>query len=229
MNYKDISQENVDNHIDRIIDVVDEIVENGIGKVTILTGGNACGKSVVRKLLPGHLADKLGIERKKAGGLVCSTSMQLRTSGSSNAGIIESGMARLTNDLPWLSTSEQTISLVQGLFKQCVEKGEKTEDDRKHYIVIDELEIGMSKETQLGACIWLNEILKDNLSDTLGVLIITHSDTVVQNIRFDNFINIDCMTCDEWVNREVVPVMPDELDKWASALFRGIRDREKKN
>jgi archaellum biogenesis ATPase FlaH len=227
MNYKDISQENVDNHINRIIDVVDEIVENGVGKVTILTGGNASGKSVIRKLLAGHLADKLGIERKKADGLVCSTSMQLRTSGSSNYDIIASGMARMSADLPWLSTSEQTVNLVQQLFNSCVEKVE--DESEKKFIVIDELEIGMSKETQLGACIWLNEILKDNLSNTLGVLIITHSDTAVQNVRFDNFINIDGMTCDEWMNREVVPVMPDELDKWASALFRGIRDREKKN
>lgn len=226
MNYKDTSKENIDNHIDRIIDVVDEIVENGIGKVTILTGGNACGKSVIRKLLPARLSGKLGIDTKEAGHLVCSTSMQLRTSGSSNYDIIASGMARMSADLPWLSTSEQTINLVQQLFDSCV----KVEDEsKKKFIVIDELEIGMSKETQLGACIWLNKIIKENKEKILGVLVITHSDTVVQNIESDNFINIDGMNREEWINREIAPVMPDDLSAWASALFGGIRDREKRS
>ena len=226
MNYKDTSKENIDAHIDRIIDVVDEIVENGIGKVTVLTGGNACGKSVIRKLLPGSLSGKLGIDKGEAGHLVCSTSMQLRTSGSSNYGIIASGMARMSADLPWLSTSEQTVNLVQQLFDNCV----KVEDEsKKKFIVIDELEIGMSKETQLGACIWLNKIIKENKEKILGVLVITHSDTVVQNIESDNFINIDGMNREEWITREITPVMPDELSAWATALFCGIRDREKKN
>lgn len=226
MNYKDTSKENIDAHIDRIIDVVDEIVENGIGKVTILTGGNACGKSVIRKLLPARLSDKLGIDKGEVGHRVCSTSMQLRTSGSSNYDIIASGMARMSADLPWLSTSEQTINLVQQLFDSCV----KVEDEsKKKFIVIDELEIGMSKETQLGACIWLNKIIKENKERILGVLVITHSDTVVQNIESDNFVNIDGMTREEWIDREITPVMPDELSAWATALFVGIRNREKKS
>lgn len=227
MNYKDTSKESINAHIDRIIDVVEEIVENGIGKVTILTGGNACGKSVIRKLLPARLSNKLGIDKKEAGHLVCSTSMQLRTSGSSNYNIIASGMGRMSADLPWLSTSEQTIHLVQQLFSSCVEKVE--DESKKKFIVIDELEIGMSKETQLGACIWLNQIIKENKERILGVLVITHSDTVVQNIESDNFINIDGMNREEWINREIIPVMPDELSAWATELFCGIRDREKKS
>ena len=37
----------------------------------------------------------------------------------------------------------------------------------------------------------LQQIIKENKEKILGVLIITHSDTVVQNIESDIFINID--------------------------------------
>ena len=224
MNYKDTSKENIDNHIDRIIDVVDEIE---LGKVNILTGGNTSGKSVIRKLLPSALAKRLGYDAKRANYIVASTSMQFRTSGSSNESIIESGMGRMTADLPWLSTSEQTLDLVEGLMKNCIKDGE--DESKKRFVVIDELEIGMSKEVQLGACIWLNELLKENMDKLLGVLIITHSDVVVKGINHDKFISIDGMTEDEWINREIVPVNPKDLDAWASALYKGIRDRERRN
>lgn len=60
MNYKDISKKNLNKHIDRLIDILDEIE---IGKITILTGGNATGKSVIRKLLNLKLMKKTGSSR----------------------------------------------------------------------------------------------------------------------------------------------------------------------
>ena len=59
MDYKDISEEHLNDHVDRIIDICREVP---LHKVTILTGGNACGKSVIRKQLALFIPDKLDEE-----------------------------------------------------------------------------------------------------------------------------------------------------------------------
>jgi energy-coupling factor transporter ATP-binding protein EcfA2 len=218
MDYKDISKKNLNNHIDRLIDILDEIET---GKITILTGGNATGKSVIRKLLNCHLMKKLGCDN----GVVSSISMQMRvnTPGS----LLGTGLDSMMKDLPWESTSEHTVCLLEGLLDVF---NESEGNGGKRFLVIDELETGMSKEVQAGTCIWLNEILNpETVRDkTYGVLLITHSDTVVRTIRHDSFINIDGMTEEEWLNREIVPVTPDELKNWSSALYAAIGKREKK-
>lgn len=217
MNYKDISQETIDNHIDRIIDVTESIET---GKVTILTGGNASGKSVIRKLLNTRLSKKLG---KKS--VTSSVSMELRTSG--NAGLMGTGLDHMHSDLPWTSTGEHTIDLVCNLLKSNT--SEKMADENRRYLVLDEVETGMSREVLLGICNLLNSEMDRILKNSYGVLLITHSNDVVRNVKHDVFINIEGMTEEEWLNREIVPVDPEDIKQWASALFRGIRKREKSN
>lgn len=218
MNYKDISKKNLNNHIDRLIDILDEIE---IGKITILTGGNATGKSVIRKLLSCHLMERLGSNKS----VVSSVSMQLRTNTPDS--LLGTGLDSIMADLSWESTSEHTVDLLKGMLKNY---SSDSDVPQKRFLIIDELEIGMSKEVQAGTCIWLNEILDpETVRDkTYGVLLITHSDTVVRTVRHDSFINIDGMTEEEWLNREIVPVTPDELKNWSSALYAAIGKREKK-
>ena len=48
MNYKDTSKETLNKHINHILDICDSIP---VDKITILTGGNALGKSLIRKQL----------------------------------------------------------------------------------------------------------------------------------------------------------------------------------
>lgn len=218
MNYKDISKKNLNNHIDRLIDILDEIE---IGKITILTGGNATGKSVIRKLLNLKLMEKTGSDKS----VVSSISMQMRVNTPDS--LLGTGLDSMMKDLPWESTSEHTVCLLEGLLDVF---NESEGNGGKRFLVIDELETGMSKEVQAGTCIWLNEILNpETVRDkTYGVLLITHSDTVVRTVRHDSFINIDGMTEEEWLNREIVPVTPDELKNWSSALYAAIGKREKK-
>lgn len=215
MNYKDISEKSIDNHIDRIIDVTESIET---GKVTILTGGNASGKSVVRKLLNARLAEKLGKP-----SVTSSVSMELRTSG--NSGLMGTGLDHMHSDLPWTSTGEHTLDLVCNLLKSNA--SEKMAEENRRYIIIDELETGLSKEVLLGVCNLLNTEMDNILKNSYGVLLITHSDEVVTKVKHDVFINIDGLTEEEWLNREIVPVSPDDLREWALALFRGIRKRQK--
>lgn len=216
--YKNTTQENLDNHIDNLLDVLDDIE---IGKVTVLTGGNATGKSVIRKLLTSKIIETLNTGNRS---VVSSVSMQLRTSTPDS--LLGSGLDSMMRDVPWLCTSAHTISLLDGLTKNFVED---LEDCKKRFLVIDELEIGMSKELQLGTCLWLNDIFSKILKNTYGILIITHSDIVVSNIKHDKFINIEGMSEEEWLNREIKPVSPEDLKKWSSALHRAIAAREKKS
>jgi len=216
--YKNTTQENLDNHIDNLLDVLDGIE---IGKVTVLTGGNATGKSVIRKLLTSKIMETLGTGNRS---VVSSVSMQLRT-GTPDS-LLGSGLDSMMRDVPWSSTSEHTVTLLDGMTKNFTED---LEDCKKRFLVIDELEIGMSKELQLGTCLWLNDVISKILKNTYGILIITHSDIVVSNIKHDKFINIEGMSEEEWLNREIKPVSPEDLRNWSSALHRAIAAREKKS
>ena len=78
MDYKNISEKNINEHIDNIINIAESIELN---KVTILTGGNGCGKSVVRKLLTSIIKEKVkAIYNEEINTpLVASVSMETRT------------------------------------------------------------------------------------------------------------------------------------------------------
>lgn len=212
--YKDTSKEHLDAHIDHLIDIMDEIEPN---KVTVLTGGNALGKSLIRKQLVFTLDRKLtdlGIEHDKK-HIIASTSMQLRTENRPEFGALSSAM----HDLPWCSTSESSLHCLNQLLRE--------DRDEKRFYVIDELEIGMSREAQVGVTQFLNEKMKNFMNKTWGVLIITHSADVVRSIKHDKFINIEGLTEEQWLNREIEPLDPEVLSTWATELFCAIRDREK--
>ena len=58
MNYKDTSEETLNKHINHILDICDSIP---VDKITILTGGNALGKSLIRKQLAFYISNKKDI------------------------------------------------------------------------------------------------------------------------------------------------------------------------
>ncbi|WQJ51967.1 MAG: hypothetical protein [Hatfieldvirus porci] len=211
MDYKDISSEHLNAHVDRIIDICHEIP---LHKVTVLTGGNACGKSVIRKQLAIHVPNKLDEECIAHNDVtVASTSMQLRTENRADWGAFSS----VTHDMPWNATSQSTLNMLTKLL----------EVESPRFFVIDELEIGMSEELQLGFCTMINALIPELLKKHFGILVITHSRTVVKNIKHDTFINIEGMSEDEWVNREIVPIDPENLNTWAHKLYNTIKDRSK--
>ena len=211
MDYKDISSEHLNAHVDRIIDICQEIP---LHKVTVLTGGNACGKSVIRKQLAIHVPNKLDEEGIAHNDVtVASASMQLRTENHAGWGAFSS----ITHDLPWDATSRSTLNMITKLL----------EVKESRFLVIDELEIGMSEELQLGFCNMINALIPELLKKHFGVLVITHSRIVVKNIKHDTFINIEGMSEYEWVNRNIVPIDPEDLNTWALKLYKTIKDRSK--
>jgi ABC-type Mn2+/Zn2+ transport system ATPase subunit len=118
--------------------------------------------------------------------------------------------------LEWLATSQNTIHTIDCVFNS------KNPD----FIVIDEPEIGLGEELQLGMAEYLNEKIK---AVTCGVLIITHSKHIVKNLIHDDFINLEKMNETDWLNREIKPVAVAEFKEYAESLFIAIRDRINSN
>jgi hypothetical protein len=62
----------------------------------------------------------------------------------------------------------------------------------------------------------------------MGILIITHSKLIAKNIIFDDFINLDGFTYDEWINRTPKKLSLDDFKEFSDGMFTHIRDLNKK-
>lgn len=186
-----------EDHLNHLIDLRDEI---SLDKITILTGGNGKGKSLIRKQVLG-ICQRDGVRS-------WSVSMDDR------AGVDGSRMMVFTRDCEWLPTSINTFDSIQRFY-----------ESENTFGIFDEIEIGMSEESQLGVALYINKHLEEFRKNNRGLLIITHSKHLVRNINADVFLNIEGMSRDEWLNREIIPTDFEELDKDSSALFREVQRR----
>ena len=195
-------------HIDRLIKIAESIE---LGKLTILTGSNGSGKSVIRKLLPTRIQEKLGKDSPER--LVSSLSFMSRCSLNSMCGI------NFLRDSEWTSTGDNTLNLLKSIINH---------DER--FIVLDEVELGMGEELQLSIANYINSIKDEVLKKSYGLLVITHSRIVAKTLKEDAFFNIDGIeTKEQWLNREIVPTDLDKFEKDCDELFVAIRDRSQKN
>lgn len=203
---------NIEDHIDNLIDIRDSIKLN---EVTILTGDNATGKSVIRKTLWKHINDLLGIEEQKS--FVSDISMERRTGLHPEMG----GGGIFLRDCGWTPTSMETYRFIKGVFQAL--------NNNKRFIVLDEPEIGASKEVQKAFAKYINNFYDDihDNNKCYGLLVITHSDEIIKNLKCDNFLNIQGLTKEEYLNREIKDIDLEELEKFSLDLFCGIRDRNK--
>lgn len=205
---KTITKENVSDHVDDLIELANSVK---LGEVTILTGGNGLGKSFIRKIVGFKLAEKKSGDKTKT--FVSQTSMEQRTGSNAEWGALSGAM----RDVAWTPTSTETLGKIQQLM-----------DDRfkDRYIVIDEPEIGMGEETVLGLVEYLNERIKKlRKGDFLGVMIITHSRLIVKHLKSDAFLNIDGLTKQQWLDREIVSSDLKELEDRSLIIFREIQNR----
>ncbi len=182
--------------------------------VTILTGRNAGGKSLIRKQLVFALSEKLDIPYKKL--FIPHASLQLRTEAKPEMG----ALAQLASDLPWIASSASTIEVIKKVFSN---------KDKANYIIIDEPEIGLGIPLQLGLCDYINEQIEECKKLGIGVLVITHSRTIVENIKHENFINLEDMDENEWLTHIPQKISIDEFEKFSSDFFVTVRDRMNQN
>lgn len=192
--------QNIEDKIARIVDVRDSI---DTGKVTILTGGNGSGKSFIRKQMQLIC---------KADSIPCWTvSMDQRAGFDSNG----TGMMVFSRDCEWLPTSVNTLDRMRDF-------GTKT---RGTFGILDEIELGMSEESQYGVALYINRQLEEFRKNNKGLLIITHSKYIARYVDADEFVNIEGMTKQEWLDREIVPTDFDSLDRDSTELFRALQDK----
>lgn len=191
----------LEDYIDYLVTIAENIDYTG---VTVLTGGNAKGKSLIRKTINSVLMDKLN--KRKV--IVPHASQEVRTSSYASLGAMSSFAA----DMNWLATSYNTINIIQ---KTLAVKG-------ADYFVIDEPEIGLGEELQLGLVDYLNKTLP---TLNTGCLIICHSRLMVKHLKHDNFVNLEGMSENQWVNRIPVKLTLEDFEKESSALFEAVRDR----
>lgn len=195
-------------HIDRLIEIAESIE---LGKLTILTGSNGAGKSVIRKILPTRIQKKLGKDSPER--LVSSLSFMSRAGLSSTIGI------NFLRDTEWTSTGDNTVHLLKSIINH-----------EKRFIVLDEVELGMGEELQLAVANYINSVKDEVLKKSYGLLVITHSRIIANTLKEDAFFNIDGFnTKKEWLNRKVVPTDLDQFQKDCDDLFVAIRDRSEKN
>ena len=194
-------------HIDRILQVLHSIQPH---RLTILTGPNASGKSLIRKQLNYHLMDSLGLPRDRP--CVASISLSSRMSRSD-------GAPNFFYEDDSEATSVNTIRLLNAVLKTS---------DR--FIVFDEPELGMSEETQLATAMFLNGKKQEILDRNLGIFLITHSRVIASNIQDDDFLSVDPQytSKEAWLTRTVVPTDLTALPTESCELYRAILKRLQK-
>ena len=198
--------ENLEQHVDNLSDIMDNIPSKGI---TILTGSNGSGKSLIRNQFIFRLAQRAGVEAKNFKGKLGSVSMQKRTESQPEWGAMSSVM----HDTPWLPTSQNTLDLIDRVIETSFE-----------YIIIDEPEIGMGEEIVMALVDYLNDKFQKH-SDK-GYMIITHNRYIVEHLNSDYFFNLDGIkTKEEWLNRPLVKANLETLKE--NKLYFYIRDKQK--
>lgn len=191
-------------HIDNLVETVHSI---NLNKVTILTGGNGSGKSMVRK--------QMVFTTKEAGMRLASTSLESRTTSKAELG----EWAGVNRDLGWLPSSVATLDQIDGVLTL---PGVSVDA----FAVIDEPELGMGEETVMALVEFLNELISNRPANIKGVLVITHNRYVVEHLKHDEFYNLNGYeTAQQWLNRPLVPTNIATLRE--NALFTAFQNRGK--
>lgn len=198
---------NVEDHFDYLVDVLSNLKYD---KITIITGSNASGKSLITSQATFEY-------RRLFNHALPHTSMRLRTENNPSMGALSS----MCHDLSWLATSTSTIHSIKNVVDMVL-----THD--KKCLVIDEPEIGVGEELILGLIDYINDKIKIFKERNIGCIIVTHRREVVKLIDKDYFINLDGLSEEQWMNRGVVKRSLESFEKDADELFMFIRDKNKR-
>lgn len=206
----------LDEHIDKIVSIVKSI---NTGRITVLVGANGTGKSLIRKQINVRLMKEIGSNT----GVVRHVSQQLRTELRSDMG----ALACIAMDSETDPTSVASFNLLETVMNYDF-------NSKKYYIVLDEVEIGMSEESIFGLLGYLDKNILSWLENTLGIMIITHSRIIAKHFvrNYDcDFYNIGYNSVDRdfnnWLYRAVKPVDFEWLKDWSNSLYKRVNERSR--
>ena len=201
--YKEWAQEAYEN----ILDALDQIKT---GHVTILTGDNGTGKSLIRKVLCSSLRNQENDDTIK----ITDISMEKRT--GLHAGLGGGGV--FFRDVEWVATSDNSLSFLYSLLNSAKDR----------YLVLDEPELGMSQDLQKSIGIYLSKRIPETMKENRGMLIITHSREFVRSLSVEHvFVNLQKKSEEEWLNESAKEIDLDDFRKKCDALFNLLRDHLK--
>lgn len=161
--------------------------------VVVVTGENAAGKSLFRRLLTAHL-NKRDIQV-----------IHLSQQGRATSGVVRAMVYGSEEDEATGAISCHTL-----LTGFTTSRGR----EKDHVLIYDEPEIGMSEEAQMGAGEFIvNELVGNWPQKLLGYVVMTHSRHIagqLMKINGAKFVNIGgkYKTAEEWINRSLVPIPP---------------------
>jgi len=190
-------------------------------RVLVVVGGNASGKSFLRRLLSAFIRQYYKDKKEEVG--VVSISQEMRTSQNI-------GNVFVYGSEDWEATGLITCNSVVGVLRNIRENG----GWGKNVIVIDEPEIGLSDETQSALAIHVREQIENWPDNLVGIVVMTHSRYFMRELnKVEGFKMLDLdgkyKTVDDWVNRKVVPVDLNTLEEVALTRFRKLTKALKKD
>lgn len=187
------------------------------GKVPLflVLGENAGGKSFFRRLVQISADQHTSIKE------VIHISMEGRA-GPNFMGALK---AFVYGDENSRSTGECSAHTVTTAIRTCEGR------DHSHLLYWDEPDVGMSEGAAAGAGIVIAEFAADLPKHTKGVFITTHSRAMIEQLLpvQPHYIHLGVdpkkapQTLEEWLERPVVPISPEELCDASHKRFRAIQ------
>lgn len=182
----------------------------GHPKLVIITGPNAAGKSVLRKIIHNQVADR-----------------KMTYFNYSQEGKAQShGLQRLM--IYGTETDESTGYNSVKSFTKCLQSIKAAE--RPCFAMIDEPEIGCSEEVQAGIGLRLAQETPDmdnTMPNVGGIFVVTHSRQLIKHALPANpthwRLSDDGMTFRQFVEREIVPADLDELLALGKETWHKVR------
>ena len=100
----------------------------------------------------------------------------------------------------------------------------------KSYFIIDEPEIGMSEESQLGIANLLKAPMPYILDNSYGLILITHSRIIVETFKDSadfHYLGLSKagMDVDSWLSRKLIPTDFLFLEDWSHRLYERLNKR----
>lgn len=165
-------------------------------RIAIVTGPNASGKSIVRRLFS-YKCEQANIAKMHF-------SQQARSTSGFQRAFVYGG----SEDED--ATGQISCNAIVAAFRNM------RKWEQEHVAIYDEPELGLSEEVQLGVAEFMRDQFQDWPPKCLGFIVMTHSRYIVRALKDlpeTAFVNLGGQynTADEWLARPIVAIAPSTV------------------